>query len=188
MRIVLIAGSLREGSYNRALIKVIGEVLAMKRSPEIIVELADIAPIPFYNGDVEAKGLPEEVVKLRERIRSSHGVIIATPEYNYSVPGVLKNTIDWVSRPPDQPFLRKPVGIVGASTGRFGTVRAQSHLRYILGGLGARVMPTPELMVTSAGEKFDTRGHLSDAATREQLEKFGDAFLIWVEGFLTYEH
>ncbi len=125
-----IAGSLRRGSYNRALLHA-----AMSLAPEgmEIVE-AEIRDIPFYDADREAEGFPEPVRILRSRIASADALLIATPEYIYSVPGVLKNTIDWLSRAPDPPLSRKPTAIMGASTGMIGTARAQGHLRQIASG------------------------------------------------------
>lgn len=175
--ILALPGSLRKNSYNRRLLEEMGRAV-----PEGVKwEIYSLQEIPLYNWDVEVQGLPEEVVRLREAIREAQGIVIATPEYNYSIPGVLKNAIDWASRPPQQPFRGKPVGIAGASTGRFGTVRAQSHLRYVLQGLGALVMPTPELMVSQAEEKWDGEGRLSDPSTQALVVKFITAFIDWVK-------
>src|SRR5690242_6672036 len=118
------AGSLRKGSYNRALLRAAEELL-----PEgVTLETFEIAPIPLFNDDLRLQGDPEPVRFFKERIAAADALLIATPEYNFSIPGVPKNAIDWASRPPDQSPLRgKPVGVMGASTGQFGTVRAQAH-------------------------------------------------------------
>jgi chromate reductase len=175
LRVVAIAGSLRRESYNRRLVQAAREV-----APDSL-EIArhEISAIPLYDGDVEKAGFPSSVQALREAIRRADGVLIATPEYNYSVPGVLKNAIDWVSRPPDQPFRDKPVAIIGATPGGFGTTRAQHHLRQSFVFLDARVLARPELLVASAADKFDAKGDLVDEKTRKLLGELLVAFEAW---------
>ncbi|MGI9415489.1 MAG: NADPH-dependent FMN reductase, partial [Hyphomicrobiales bacterium] len=126
-KILGIAGSLREKSFNRALL-----AAARDMAPDgMTIEIGDISAIPLYNEDVRTAGFPDAAMEFGRRISEADGVLIATPEYNYSVPGVLKNAIDWASRLPDQPFKDKPVAIMGAAAGRLGTARAQYHLRQV---------------------------------------------------------
>ena len=116
------------------------------------IETFDIAPIEPYNEDVKQKGFPPPVQELRDKIRAADALLIVTPEYNYSIPGVLKNAIDWASRPPDQPFQDKPIAIMGASPGRLGSARAQYHLRQCFVFLNALILNTPEVMIANAAE------------------------------------
>src|SRR6185437_5600598 len=126
LKVLGLCGSLRRGSFNRMALKAAAELVPAGMSLDIYDGLADIPP---YNDDVREKGYPAPVQALRDRIAAADAVLFVTPEYNYSVPGVLKNAIDWASRPPAQPFDGKPVAIMGASMGLFGTARAQYHLR-----------------------------------------------------------
>jgi chromate reductase len=175
MKILGISGGLRKESFNTRLLH-----LARELAPAgVTVERFDIAHIPSYNEDVRAVGYPEPVAALREAIRSADALLFATPEYNYSVSGVLKNAIDWASRPPDQPFNDKPAAIMGASTGLNGTVRAQFHLRQILVGVNVHVVNRPEVMVRMAAEKFDASGALTDDKLREQIQKLVAALVDW---------
>ncbi|SDN88097.1 NADPH-dependent FMN reductase [Pseudomonas jinjuensis] len=170
-----ISGSLRRGSFNTAALRE-----ASNLAPAgMRIELADITEIPLYDEDVYAKGFPPAVEHLREQIRAADALLIATPEYNYSVPGVLKNAIDWVSRPPDQPFAGKPVALMGASAGRFGTARAQYHLRQSMVFLDMRPLNRPELMISTAQKVFDDRGRLTDETTREYLRGLLMALQDW---------
>src|SRR5262245_20908809 len=175
LRVLAIAGSLRRGSYNRGLVRAAQELAPAS----LRIERFDLAPVPLYDGDVEAQGLPASVQELRERIRAADAVLIATPEYNYSVPGVLKNAIDWASRPPDQPFQDKPLALVGATPGGFGTTRAQHHLRQSFVFLDARVLSRPELLVAGAAGKFDAEGRLVDERTRKLLGELLVALEAW---------
>ncbi len=166
IRILGIVGSLRARSYNRALLRA-----AQEDAPAgVEVEIWDIGDIPFYNGDVEAQGDPEPVARFKAAIRSADALLIATPEYNRGLPGVLKNAIDWASRPPlGPPLAGKPVGTMGASTGQGGTGKAQAHLRDVLGFPRARVLPDVALLVADAYAKFDDNGELTDEATRRAV-------------------
>lgn len=175
IRILGMSGSLRRGSYNTAALRA-----ALRLAPEgITVEAFDIAPIPLYNEDVRAQGLPEAVSRFRDALRAADAVLIVTPEYNYSMPGVLKNAIDWASRPPEQPFDGKPVAIMGASPGMLGTARAQYHLRQSLVFLNALVINRPEVMIARANERFDEAGNLTDQATGEMITKLLGALADW---------
>ncbi|MFO1088564.1 MAG: NADPH-dependent FMN reductase [Hyphomicrobiales bacterium] len=178
LNILAITGSLRKESYNTKLLRTIKD---MGPKAGLQVEIATLHGIPLYDGDDEAKsGIPASVLELVGKVRVADGVIIATPEYNFSIPGVLKNATDWVSRPKDQPFKHKPVGIVGASGGPLGTGRAQYHLRQNLQGLEALPMPKPEVFVGSAPQKFDDAGKLTDEATIKVIELWLKSFADWV--------
>lgn len=180
IRVVAFAGSLRKGSYNRALL-----VAAQAEAPPgMTIELFDIAEIPLYDADVEAAGDPPPVVAFKSAIRAADGLLIATPEYNHGVPGVTKNAVDWASRPARQSALNaKPVGILGASPGMTGTARGQSQLRQAFGFTNSYCMPQPEILVFRAHEKFDAAGRLTDAKTRELLGGYLVAFSDWVRRF-----
>lgn len=166
-KVLGISGSLRAGSLNTALLRTAQEV-----APDgVAIEIANLADVPIYNEDVRQQGLPDGVVRLRQGIAAADALLIATPEYNYSIPGVLKNAIDWASRPPDQPFDGKPVALMGTSPGRLGTARAQYHLRQCFVFLNAPVLNKPELMVGDAGTVFDDTGRMIDEANRGRVAK-----------------
>lgn len=164
VRILGFAGSLRQASFNRALLRVAVSIAP----PDATIETFDLIPIPPFNEDVRLAGEPAAVTEFKARVRAADALLIVTPEYNYSMPGVLKNALDWLSRPPaESPLKAKPAAIMGASNGRFGTVRAQLHLRQVLLGTAMHGMPGPELMVAMAQEKFDAEGNLTDERTRD---------------------
>lgn len=176
LTVVALSGSLRKGSYNTALVRAAKEL-----APEgLSIGLADISRFPLYNADIQAEGFPQPVELLGGEIAAADAVLFATPEYNYSVPGVLKNAIDWLSRLPSQPFKGKPVGIVGASVGLIGTARAQYHLRQMCVFLDAVVMNKPEVFVMTAKSRFDESGTLTDADSRKFLSDFLSAFKGWI--------
>ena len=173
------AGSLRKGSYNKMLLKA-----AQDLSPENVkFEIFDLVGIALFNQDLENK--PNDKLKIfKDKIKAADGLLIVTPEYNYSVPGVLKNAIDAVSRPFSMnPFEEKPVGIMGASIGMIGTARAQYHLRQSMVLLNAYTMNRPEIMVSFAEKKFDPAGRLTDEVTRQKVEEFMVALLRWIVKF-----
>ncbi len=177
MRILALSGSLRKQSYNTALVHA-----ARKAAPkDMVVEIGDLASIPPYDADVQERGVPAAVEQLASAIREADGIMIATPEYNYSIPGVLKNAIDWISRVDPQPFDGKPIAVMGASMGNLGTVRAQYHLRQVFVFLNGLVMNRPEVFVGAAHEKFDTDGNLVDDETAAFLSEFLQQFARWVE-------
>jgi chromate reductase, NAD(P)H dehydrogenase (quinone) len=177
MKIVGLSGSLRKGSYNSAALRA-----AQALAPEgTVIEIAEIGDLPLYNDDVRAAGYPAAVERLRRQIAEADAVLFVTPEYNYSVSGVLKNAIDWASRPPNQPFDGKPVAIMGASGGLFGTARAQYHLRQMLIFLNAFPVNKPEVMIGQAQTKFDEAGNLTDEATREFIRKLLVSLVAWTE-------
>lgn len=166
VRILGFSGSLRAGSLNAALLRAAGELL-----PEgAVLEWADWRELPVYDQDLEAGGqAPPSVVRLREQVAAAHAVLFATPEYNYSVPGGLKNAIDWVSRARPQPFDGKPAALMGASMGLLGTARAQYHLRQIGVFLNLRFVNKPEVMVGAAHTKVDAEGRLTDETARKLI-------------------
>lgn len=177
-RLLGITGSLRRASSNTGLLRAVKEMAP----PHVTMEIATLDGIPLFNEDDEAAtGKPDVVKALDARIRAADGIIIACPEYNFSVPGVLKNATDWLSRG-GSPFRWKRVGILGAGGGEFvGTARAQYHLRQNLQALQAITMPRPEVFVNHNEQKFDADGNLTDAETRRHLGKWCESFLEWVE-------
>ena len=161
MKVLGISGSLRKGSYNSMALRA-----AQKLAPEgMTVEIADISRIPMYNDDVRAAGEPPEVVALKAQIRAADAVLLVTPEYNFSIPGVLKNTLDWMSRPPEPPFDGKVVGIMGASPGPVGTARVQYDLRKVLVFMNSFTVNKPEVFINLCAGKFNAQGELTDEAT-----------------------
>ncbi len=160
-----ITGSLRDASFNTALLKAAAELLP----PDMTLEIVDLADLPMFDVDIE-KPFPASVACFRERITRADAVLISTPEYNSSISGVLKNALDWASRAPEPPFTGKPVAVMGASTGVFGTARAQLQLRQVLTHISALVMPKPEVMVARAADAFDAQGNLVNETTRGFLQ------------------
>jgi chromate reductase len=175
LKILGIVGSLRTRSYNRFALQAAAETL-----PEgVTMEIADISQIPLYNQDLEAAGqIPEAVRRFKEQIAAADALLIATPEYNYSVPGVLKNALDWASRQ-GSPFPGKPVAIMGAATGMLGTARAQYHLRQIFVSLDVRPVGKPEVFINQAASKFDAEGRLTDEPTRQAITSLVNALIDW---------
>jgi chromate reductase len=175
MKVLAVAGSLRAGSFNKAALRE-----AVKLAPkDMEIEVFDIADFPLYNEDVRQKGFPPSVERFREKIRAADALLFVTPEYNYSTSGVLKNAIDWASRPPDQPFAGKPVALMGASAGMFGSGRAQYHLRQSFVFLDAIPMNKPEVMIPLAQNKFDDKGNLTDEPTRKFISDALVALVAW---------
>jgi chromate reductase len=171
-----IAGSLRAGSYNRGLLRAAAELVPAG----VRVETVDIRGIPPYDADVQSQGDPPLVEDLKLRIIRADALLFATPEYNYSIPGVLKNAIDWASRPPRTCCLRgKPAGIVGASSGESGTIRAQLALRQMFVFTDTLVMVQPEFRLPRAGETCDENGDLVDENQRERLRAYLVALIEW---------
>jgi len=182
MRILAFAGSLRKGSYNRALLHAAQEVAPAGMT----IEVFDLEGIPLYNADVEASGIPKRVAAFKDAIAAADALLIATPEYNHGVPAVTKNAIDWASRPPKgSPLNGKPVGIVGASPGLTGTARGQSQLRQAFEFTNSYCLPQPEILVYRAHEKFDEAGRLTHERTREYLGRYLVALAAWAAHFAT---
>jgi chromate reductase, NAD(P)H dehydrogenase (quinone) len=173
--IIGLSGSLRQASYNTAAL-----MAAQAMVPDgITITLADLSNIPIYNDDERVKGIPTSVSALAKRISAADAVMIATPEYNYSVPGMLKNVVDWLSKVPEQPFKDKPMAILGASMGAFGTARAQYDLRKMFVFLDAHILNQPEVLIGSAQTRFDSEGRLSDDATKTLILKQIIALRVW---------
>lgn len=165
MKVLGISGSLRKGSFNTMALRA-----AQKLAPAgIEIAIADISTIPLYNDDVRAAGEPAAVTALKAQVRAADAVLIVTPEYNFSIPGVLKNTLDWLSRPPEPPFDGKVVGIMGASPGQVGTARVQYHLRQVMVFMNAFVVNKPEVFINHCVGKFNDQGELSDEATAKVI-------------------
>lgn len=177
IKVLGIAGSLRAGSYNMAALKAVQKMAPEGMEIEIYERLGEIPP---FNQDEENN--PNEAVKeLKEKIRTADAIFFATPEYNYSIPGVLKNAIDWASRPYGQnAWEGKPVAIMGASIGALGTSRAQYHLRQSFVFLDMHPLNRPEVMIMNAQEKFDEAGNIKDAHTEEKIKELLDALILWV--------
>lgn len=181
LHVLAFAGSLREGSYNRALLRA-AQTLA---SEDTEIGIFDLRDIPLYNADLDTDELrPEPVVSFKEAIGGADVLLIATPEYNHGISGVLKNAIDWASRPARRSVLQgKPVGIMGASQQRIGTARAQEQLKLVLEPTLCYVMPHPGVLVGQAGEKFDDQGRLTDEGTRQFVQEFLRSLARWARRF-----
>jgi len=175
IRILGIAGSLRGESYNRAALRAATELV-----PEgATIEIFELDGIPGFNQD-EEKNPPAKVTELKKRIREADAILIVTPEYNYSIPGVLKNAIDWASRPyGDSAWDGKPAAIMGASVGTIGTARAQYHLRQMMVFLNMFPINQPEVMIGNASERFDPEGNLTHDATKEFIRQLLQNLVEW---------
>lgn len=183
VKILGIAGSLRRGSYNRMTLRAATEIAGGRAG----FETFDLSHIPPYNADIEYQP-PAPVIELKDAVRRSDAVLFVTPEYNYSISGVLKNAIDFASRPyGDNVWKGKPAGIMSASTGLLGGARAQYHLRQAMVFLDMRIMNIPEVFVMKADEKFDHTGKLTDETTRAKIASYVDAYLRFVEQALATE-
>jgi len=181
-RIVGISGSLRKGSFNAALLRAAAAVAPAN----VIIEIASIRDIPLYDGDVEAaEGIPAAVAHLKDQIAGCDGLLLVTPEYNNSIPGVLKNAIDWLSRPSadiSRVFSNRPVAITGTSPGRFGTLLSQTAWLPIVRTLGMRPWYGSSLYVADAGHVFNANGELVDAGVRARLTKFIEGYAGFIGG------
>jgi chromate reductase len=181
VNILAICGSIRAGSMNRRLLDAAVELAPAGMSLRFSESLDSI---PLFSEDREHVGAPgfDAVQRLRAQVAHADGLLIATPEYNQSVPGVLKNAIDWLSRPlPDEVLIGKPVAVIGASAGRWGTRLAQAALRQVLYATESPVLPNPALFVREAAQLFDAQGSLVDVRTRESLAAVLQAFARWIE-------
>lgn len=170
-----ICGSLRKASFNLAALKTAIEL----KPPGMEVTIADISQIPLYNEDLRTKGFPPPVESLRQQIKAADALLFACPEYNYSMSGVLKNAIDWASRPPDQPFAGKPCAILGAAAGMAGGARAQGDLRRSMVFLDMHPLNKPEVLIFQAHTKFDANGALTDDVARGLIGDLMKALLAW---------
>ena len=169
-QLVGISGSLRKGSFNTMLLKAASQVLPFNVSMEII----SIEDIPLYNADLDlpsAKQRPQQVEHFRKMLTDADGILISSPEYNYSIPGGLKNAIDWASRGEDSPLLRKPVAVIGATTGLWGTTRMQLAFHNVFLFLDMKPVYKPEVLVAQAEKKFDKTGNLIDEMAKKLLKQ-----------------
>ena len=162
LNLVAFSGSLRAGSYNTALLRNLLEMTP----PSVRITIQGIGDIPLFNEDVEEQGAPEAVTRLRLAIRQSDGVILATPEYNHGIPGVLKNTLDWMSRGTPHAFDGVPSALLGGSNGMIGTTRSQAATRQTLAALNSPCLPQPQVLVSLVQRKIDGDGRLTDEPTR----------------------
>jgi len=175
LNILGFAGSLRNGSYNRALLRAAADLVPKDAKLQIF----DLEGIPPFNQDLETS-MPKIVREFKTKIRSADAILIATPEHNYSIPGVLKNAIDWASRPyGDNSFEGKPVAVMSASTGMLGGARAQYQLRQTFVFLDMHPLNRPEVFVTFANQKFDEKGKLTDEKTRQFIKQLLEALVAW---------
>jgi chromate reductase len=172
-----IAGSLRQQSYNKGALRAAAQVVP----PGVALEIFEINGIPPFSEDDE-ESPPAKGAELKKRIREADAILISTPEYNYSIPGVLKNAIDWASRPyGDSAWFGKPVAIMGASIGGFGTARAQYHLRQCFVFLNMFPLNQPEVMISNASERFDAEGNLKDEKVKENIRKLLESLVTWTK-------
>ena len=175
VRILGIAGSLRRDSYNRATLRAATEL-----APDgAAIETFELDDIPGFNQD-EEQNPPAKIVELKRRVREADAILFVTPEYNYSIPGVLKNAIDWASRPyGDSAWNGKPAAMMGASVGAIGTARAQYHLRQMMVFLNMFPINQPEVMIANAADRFDAQGNLTDDATKEFIRQLLQSLVDW---------
>jgi chromate reductase len=176
LRLLGLCGSLRRGSLNRAALNAAAAVM----SPHMSLNVLDFRSVAVFDADEQARELPANVLGIADAMRAADGVLIASPEYNFGIPGGLKNLIDWLSRLPDQPFKLKLVAIMGAATGPLGTARMQYELRRVLHCLEAQVLLKPEIFIAHAAGKFDANGTLTDDPTRQLLKQQMAAFEAFV--------
>ena len=177
MSVLALGGSLRRNSFNHRVVQAVPTLAPKSLQISVYDELASV---PLFNEDLEMPRAPPGVERLRSAVASAEGMLIATPEYNQSLPGVVKNLVDWLSRGEPVVIEDKPIGILGVTPGAWGTRIAQSQLRHALTACGAIVMPAPQLYLRSAGELFDADGRLIDTRTVDSLAEFLAAFATWV--------
>ena len=167
-RILALCGSLRTGAFNLKLLELAVAEARAQGAEVDVVDPKSLAQLPFYDGDVEAQGVPAPVKELRNRLAAANGLLIASPEYNASIPGGLKNALDWVSRPPERLFQEKWAGLMGASPGVFGTSRMQPHLRQVMASMGVHVLPA-QVHLPRSMDAFNADGSLKDEARRKEV-------------------
>lgn len=176
-RLLGITNSLRAGSLNRQALALAHELLPQ----EATMAVHDLAGIPFYDIELERRGLPAEVQALARALHGCDGVVLCSPEYNHSIPAIIKNAIDWASRVPSLPFDGKPIMLLSATPGLLGGARVQYELRRVLDAVGATAMVKPEVFIGSADRKFDEQGLCTDERTRQAVAAQLKAFVLWVE-------
>jgi chromate reductase len=173
IKIVGFSGSLRHGSYNEAALRAAKELMPLN----VIMDILDLSDIPFYNEDLETTGIPESVITFKNKLKEADAILISTPEYNFSIPAVLKNALDWVSRESDYPLSLKPTAIMSASPSMLGGARVQYHLRQVCVCLNMSVINKPEVFINYANQKFDETGKLIDDATKKVIQSLIDALI-----------
>ncbi len=179
LNLVAFSGSLRAASYNTALLHNVLEMLP----PTMRLTILGIGAVPLFNEDVEAQGTPEVVTALHRAIRASDGVILATPEYNHGIPGVLKNTLDWLSRSQPHAFFGVPSALLGGSNGMIGTTRSQAATRQTLAALNSPCLPFPQVLVSRVQDKIDAQGKLTDESTRAFIHSWVIEVERWMRRF-----
>lgn len=178
IEVAALIGSLRRNSYNRGLLR----SAMLLRPDHIHLYEVTIHDLPYFNDDIDQRGAPAVVRDFRANLDRADALLVITPEYSYSIPGVLKNALDWAVRPTGRSVLRgKPLAIMGASVGRSGTMRGQLHLRQIATAIGMLPVPEPEVYITFAADKFNQLGELTDQASRELVEELLHNLADWVE-------
>jgi chromate reductase len=170
IKVLGLSGSFRKGSFNTSMLHAAKELAP----PGMTIEIYDYTDLPLYNDDLRVQGYPPNVQKFRATIAASDAILFASPEYNYSVSGVLKNAIDWASRAPNMPFDGKTGAVMGASPGVIGTARSQRDLRWIMSGLNVYMLNLPHVYVGGAAQKFDANGKLTDQASRDFIKQLLD--------------
>jgi len=176
VKLLGICGSLRKASLNMAALRACSELLPAGMT----LEIGSIADLPMFNQDVLDQGMPAPVKRFRDQVSAADGLLIASPEYNFSIPSPLKNAIDWGSRAPNQVFNEKPIAIFTVAPGPVGGTRAQYDLRRVLSQLWGHVLPRPEVFITHAAGKFDAQGRLTDETTRKFLGELLAGFAPWI--------
>lgn len=178
IEVAAIVGSLRRQSFNRGLLR----TAMLLRPDNMHLYEVSIRDLPYFNEDLEKKGYTSSVREFRAQIERADALLICTPEYSYSIPGVLKNALDWASRPPGRSVVRgTPLAIMGASTGRSGTMRGQLHLRQVALAIGMLTLPEPEVYITFAGDKFNDQGELTDQTSRDLVKTTMANLAEWTE-------
>ncbi|HEX8441515.1 NADPH-dependent FMN reductase [Archangium sp.] len=179
--ILALCGSLRTGAFNKKLLDLAVAAARAQGAEVDVVEPKSLGQLPFYDGDVEAQGLPAPVKELRDRLARANGLLIASPEYNSSIPGGLKNAIDWLSRPPERLFQEKWAGLMGATPGIFGTARMQPHLRQVLSAIGAHVLPG-QVHLPQSMAAFNPDGSLKEEARHKEVVALVTALVSKLKG------
>lgn len=167
IKLLGVSGSLRKQSYNSGALRAIPTILP----DDMTFEIADISDLPFYNNDVEQTGFPDAVKNFRTKVSAADALIFAVPEYNFSLPGVLKNALEWLSRPPNPPVNAKPCAVLGASISPLGTARGQFHFRHVAVSLNMIMVNVPHVDITSAKAKFDAQSQLTDQASVDSIKQ-----------------
>ncbi len=173
LKIIGMSGSLRKGSYNTGALRYVEQAM----SKDVVYKTLDISDLPFYNQDFDTSGYPDVALAFKEELRDADAVLLATPEYNYSIPPVLKNALDWASRGDEKPLVGKLAALLSVTIGPLGGARVQYHLRQTLLALDMKVLNRPELFIADAAEKFDEDGNMQDEKTKKYTKRLIDALV-----------